>query len=669
MRSATAVEAILATQGTSGATSHLLDTLEIIRQAAGSLPKTVPFEIRARLLSNRFHQHVLVDQSIGVWRRILLGLGAALIIVTMMALGWFSQWDAQVRDILFQPYETSGIVTIVAIDDATLEEFGRLGSWPRSLYAGVVERLNIYGARAVLLDVVFASPTEDDLLLAQTLQEAGNVVMPILGQGDAILDAGYVRYDGTVYPHPELAGSAASLGSSNILHSPVDGYIRELPLITSADEKLYSHIALAALQVYLGTAPDILLPEDDHLAVLGRRIPIGKAGQMSIHYAGPPAADSNGQSPFPIISFSDVLDGELDSSLIRNKLVVVGVMATAEPDRYLTPVSRGRPMFGVEILANAIETIWGEHFIIYPQLWIRILLLLMIGGTTAVVATRPWLSLLFVFLETGGHFLLANLLFERYGVMLSLFYPFLVILLTHIVVTGYRFSVETGERQKILRLFEARVTPEVAHATLRAVKQGEIELGGQIQEITVLFADIRGFSLFTEAHDPEAVMAMVNRYMDLVSEAVFAADGTLASYEGDQAMIIYNAPLSQPDHAWRAVKTALTLRALVGGYHATLPVDHPHRAIDLGYGIYTGRAIVGYAGATRRYDYTALGEPVSIAAQITAHSASGQVLIGESTHNLVSERIKSEKLSPLTVKGNPIPVSVYAVIGALFDAG
>jgi adenylate cyclase len=359
-----------------------------------------------------------------------------------------------------------------------------------------------------------------------------------------------------------------------------------------------------------------------------------------------------------------VLDGRVDPDFFKGKIALIGIMATAEPDRYLTSMSRGRPMYGVEILANAIETIWSGRFIHTPALWVQIVMLLVLGMITGLSVVRPWLGLLIMCVLAGMYFLLAVVLFDSQGVLLSLLYPFMSIALSCMIVTAYRLSVEIQQRRRVMRLFEARVSPRVAKEAMQAIEKGQINLGGEVQEITVLFADIRGYTSFAESREPQEVMQMVNTFLGLVGDAVMDYEGTLASYEGDQVMVFYNAPVAQPDHPQRAVESALEVRRRVEQYHASLPIDHPYRVIEFGYGIYTGRAVVGYTGSAQRYEYSALGDTVNIAARLTSVADAGQILIGSSTYDRVDQHIIADPLPPIAIRGRIAPVSIFSVVGA-----
>ncbi len=641
--------------------------LVAILKTAGNLPPSIPRGLRLRASARRLQQSLIQEGTARLWAQALIGLAAGLLVALLMLGGVFRPLDLRLKDALFTSYPVSDIITIVAIDDASLDQFGRWEDWPRALHARLIEQLDAAGARVIAFDVVFASTREDDADLAAAMREARNVILPLVGQGDALLDTpGRARYLAGIWPQAGLAGAGAALGHANVLHDP-DGVIRRLPALIEVEGKRYLSLPLAAIDLYVtGAAGAPEAAAGGALRVGGRQVPVSPFSEMTINYAGGPS--SLDHQTFHIISYADVLAGDFDRSLIEGKIVLVGVMATAEPDSYLTPVSRaGRPMFGVEILANALETVWARRFIQLPPAWAEVTGLLALGLIAGLLLRgRPWVGLLLVAAALIAYFLLAMLLFEV-GVLISLLYPYLVITLALIVVTSFRYWLEVRDRRRILRLFEARVAPQVAQAALDAVRRGEINLGGQVHEVTVAFADMRNLARFSETHTPEEVMQVASTFLRMVAGVILEHEGTLAHHEGDRTMAIFNAPVPQPDHALRAARMALATRARVEDYLATLPPDHPFHEIGFGYGIYTGRAIVGYTASTQRREYTALGDTISIAARLTDMARPGQILMGAATYERIARSVVAAALPTIALRGRVAPIEVYELVEVIDD--
>ena len=160
---------------------------------------------------------------------------------------------------------------------------------------------------------------------------------------------------------------------------------------------------------------------------------------MLINFAGPPAQAE--ESTYQRLSYQSVIDHNENPALIKDKIVLIGITATAGPDVYLTPVSQGRPMTGIEILANTIETVWSGRFIRRPTQGARMVILIALGALVGLVSKQPGRGLLLVGVVTGVYFFAANALFDSGGVLLDMLYPFLTILISFIGAMGYRFSI------------------------------------------------------------------------------------------------------------------------------------------------------------------------------------------------------------------------------------
>lgn len=640
---------------------RFVEILKEVRASAGSLPRLIPFGVRLQIFADLIREQLLEDRQGLSWSRSLIGLVVGVLASLMMLFGLLSRPDAQTRDTLLEPYPVSGVVTIVEVNDASLERFGRWDNWPRTLHAELIERLSALGAKAIVFDFIFDTVTQEDAALAEAMRRSGNVIQPVLGQGDAFHDAtSSVRYQRGVLPHPDLLAASAAVGHPNILHDE-DGYVRRVPTVATIEDKRHLSLSLVALQVFLDSErPAIPEPDNGVLEIIGRSIPVGPLGDMQIYYAGPPAGPET--STFRTVSYQDVLDQQVAPEFFQDKIVLIGMTATAEPDRYLTPVSGGRPMYGVEILANAIESVWSSRFITRPGDVARVIILLLLGVVTGLLCTRPWSGLIFA----GGlillYFIVASWVFELSGLMPDLLFPFMTIAASYAAVTAYRFSIEVRRRREVMQLFQSRVTPEVAQATIEAVKKGEITLGGRVQEVSVLLADIRGYRDYAEVHEPEEVMKAISALRDVFVDEVFAHEGTLAQYEADQTVAIFNAPLPQPDHGRRVLEAALAVRDRIAAYHHALPPDHPHRLLDFGYGVFTGRAIVGNMGSAQRYAYTAMGHAVAVASRLAKSADPSQIVVGGMISESVEESVFVHPLPHVPVKGEPAPVPAFSVV-------
>lgn len=188
----------------------------------------------------------------------------------------------------------------------------------------------------------------------------------------------------------------------------------------------------------------------------------------------------------------------------------------------------------------------------------------------------------------------------------------------------------------------------------------ELKLGGQRQEITSLFADIRGFTDFSRQHDPEALVEVLNQYLDIGAKAVLAEDGTLDKILGDEVVALFNAPLRQADHVLRAVRAALKIQEGVTLLHERLP---PAYQLFYGVGINVGDAVVGNIGTAEQMNYTAIGSSVNLASRLQEAAAPGQILLSHTAYRRAQEYIKARPLPPIAAKGFSKPITVYELLG------
>jgi adenylate cyclase len=201
------------------------------------------------------------------------------------------------------------------------------------------------------------------------------------------------------------------------------------------------------------------------------------------------------------------------------------------------------------------------------------------------------------------------------------------------------------------------VPPDVVFGLL----QGQIrpELGGEVREISVLFADIRNFTPLAEKLPPDRVVQLLNEYLTLVTESIDEVDGTISQFQGDNMMVMFNATIPQSDHVQRAVQAGVNLQHRVMAYQSQQPPEIPR--LNFGVGISTGAALVGNIGAHRRYTYTAIGDTVNLAARITANVPANEVWISQATAAQLYGAFEIEALHPLKLKGKKQPAPIFRV--------
>ncbi len=215
------------------------------------------------------------------------------------------------------------------------------------------------------------------------------------------------------------------------------------------------------------------------------------------------------------------------------------------------------------------------------------------------------------------------------------------------------------ERKKLeaqRRLLERMVSP----AVLDQIDPRSLQIGGKKTDVTALFADVRGFTAFSEKHTPEELVSVLNRYLAAGAEAVLEYEGTVDKFLGDAIMAWYNAPIPQPDHTLRAVKTALAIRDAIARLHQELPKE---AHLNFGIGIHYGEVVLGWIGSERRLEFTAIGDSVNTAKRIQENSAMNQILLSQQAYERVKGQVEAKPITPLSVKGKTRPLEVFEVVG------
>lgn len=601
-----------------------------------------------------------------------VGIVAAvgLVLSAAYGLGFFIPAQLQSTDFLFagradaEPTAT----VIVGIDSSSIDELGQYGrpsAWPRSLHARVVDNLAAAGARVIAVDVLFDIPTADDGELAASIARAGNVIVPAAAEGPMA--------DGLAVGRPQafsvlarsvaaVRESAAGEGHVNVTTDP-DGTIRGIPLVVSANGEDVPAFALATVARHL-RRPRVLdaPPSDGVVAAAGGRIPVDGPLRMRINYLGGPS-DSGRPVTFVIMPFADVLENRFDPALVADKIVLVGLAARNFGDEHATPTTARQRMYGVEVLANAVETILRRGYLSEVGGGTTLLLIWLGALMPAVLlrCSRPVIAAVGVVGLVGLHVVLASLLFDQ-GLLLNMVYPPTALVLGFVALAVYRVVFEQAEQRVLRRTMARYLSPSVSEHVLK--DPDLLRLGGERRVMTVLFSDIRGFTTLAHAMDAEALVALLNEYLAAMTQIVFRHDGVLDKYVGDAVMAFWGAPVEQPDHARRAVLAALEMVDRL----IELREDWRRRGVpqlDIGVGINTGEMIVGNTGSSEHLSYTVLGDAVNVASRLEGLSKQYHVrlVVGEATREAAGPDLLYRFLDVVEVKGRPAPLPIYEILG------
>lgn len=602
-------------------------------------------------------------------RRLLRGLVVAMsvgaVVCAAFCLNLFSGVQLQSTDFFFkaanlqQSGEMDEKIMVIGVDDKSLDQLGRFSTWTRSYYAELIDILAEAEARVVVFDILFSEPAQGDEQLAASIRDAGNVILPVvetstLSNSTVIDEAG--QTGSFRRPLAVFEDNALALGHANI--SPdVDGVARRVPLAITSVEGYEPALSLAAVAKYL-RRPDVLESGvgDNELAFAGRSIPVGNNNEMLINYAG--KSEDVTAVTFQIVSFADVLGGQISDESFTDKLVIVGATAIGFGDIFWTPM--GQQMNGVEVHANAMHTILTDNFLRPAPSNLTIALILVLAFLCGLVALRLrvlWATLAAMSL-CAVYFITAFTLFDN-GLMLNMVYPPLTIVGTFVAVNLHNVAAERSQRKEINRTFGRYVSPSVVDKIVTALEEGELKLGGGAQEATVAFADVRGFTSLSERMMTEELVGVLNVHLSTVIKAVLKYDGMINKFGGDSVMAIWNAPTPCERHALLAVRAAMEVQKAVqelGAREKNMP------EMKFGIGINTGKVVAGNMGSEARMEYSVIGDAVNTTARITGVTPGGRVWIGASTYELVKNDVIAKPLEPLVVKGKREPVIAYEVI-------
>jgi adenylate cyclase len=229
------------------------------------------------------------------------------------------------------------------------------------------------------------------------------------------------------------------------------------------------------------------------------------------------------------------------------------------------------------------------------------------------------------------------------------------------IVIDDRTELKRSEAQakQVRRIFERYVHPSVVQQLIKDPMA--LNLGGETKEISVVFADIRGYTLLSERMAPEEMMNLLNSYLGIMVEEIWHEEGTLTAFMGDALMAIFNAPLLQEDHAFRAVRAAWNMRKAVQKYQQDHPQEMP---LAFGFGVNTGLGVVGNLGSTGRLqNYTAIGDVVNVASRLQSNASDNNILLNHTTFVEVRQHVMVSHLAPLQVKNKSAPLEVWSLLG------
>jgi class 3 adenylate cyclase/CHASE2 domain-containing sensor protein len=609
------------------------------------------------------------------------------------------QWQAPKDVIIIRlRSETFGILQQKKVDAETLARMPELryltNGWPwdRTLWARLTDRLLGAGARFVAYDLVFNGHTEGDAEFGRVLAKYSDPLHP---ERDRVAIAsqlgGSVPGSEETIVQPEdiiTAGIGPDIVGLIKLNED-DGLVRSIQHHWDLDflDKIarfrnpnqppkphgdFSLSWLAAKRV-LGEPPH---RDFDTPMLLNYYVP-NYATHNGADAGTDSGTDSTTNNVFETIPLEDVLINwgtkYKNGDYFKDKVVFVGPYdETRFSDNYNTPLQGF--MTGVEIQATAYANLVHNEWLVPAPDWVVLALAVGLGALALAVSlyVHSVMVKMGLFVSLGAFFLVATQhLFWSNLFVTPVAGAAIILISTGVFGTLYDYVLGQYERQRMLGMFESMVSPGVAGLLLSHRGDFEKRLGGQRQEVVVLFGDIRGFTHWSEKVGAEALVAQLNEHLSAMVDIVQEEGGTVQKYIGDALMVAWGDVRAQPpaEGAEHAVRAALRMQAALHGLNVGW-LNHPGREqLSFGIGINHGAGVVGRIGHPRRQEFTVMGDPVNLAARL--ESATKQyrqpILAGESIYEMTKELFIYRLVDKMTVKGQTRPVRVYAPLGELRD--
>lgn len=587
-------------------------------------------------------------------RRVIQNWATAAIVIVLMGLA--SQtglWERMARfsfdalATLAAPRPAEPGVIIVAIDEPSMAALGEQWPWPRSRHAALVAALRKAGAKAIAFDIVFAEPTQPEEDAA--LRQAGGTDL-VMAADDTIIERNFGAIQTRTEPAPQVLLRGTRIGVAS-LTADSDGGLRLMPRYADG----------LAAQLLRASGGDPQIP---------------KQGPKLIQFFGPAGS-------YPTVSYYQALepDSYLPPGFFRDQVVIIGFALQAGADveaggvdAFVTPYTAATGMLtaGAEVQATIFDNLRTGLAIGLPPPGTDLLLIALAGVLALAPLRARGLSLRIVAsVAVLAGIVVASWLTLRFGrLWFSPVEPAAAFAFVSLGIGIGDFATERARRREVVRAFGHYVAPDVVRQIVS--RPDLLNLGGEKREMTILFADIRGFTPICEAmkDDPVGLTQLVNAILAPLSDIVIAHRGTIDKYMGDCIMAFWNAPLDDPDHAFNAITAG---EAMLGAMQeinamvaARLPKDGSAAEVRIGIGINSGECVVGNMGSATRFDYSVLGDPVNIAARLESLCKTYDVplVAGAATVKAVGPRKAFRLLDTISVRGRSEAQAIYTMATA-----
>jgi adenylate cyclase len=563
-------------------------------------------------------------------------------------------------------------VVLVFLDSAAVASWPYEVPYPRTILADLVDIVAAAGPLAISLDVlldrrypVLEALEGGDSRLRESIARAGNVFLV-----SRTVERAGARH--LLEPDRFFSEVAAGVGLAD-LPTPYET-VREAVLAARTTEGTVGGLPLALYARARGASLDALV---DSIAAT-RRFARGGSGPggpevwtVPLHFVGPPSRAGIEGGAFSSYSASVLLElrGLVPKEFFRDQIVLIGTGYHAE-DRFRSPFYEAPDAdgglagwtYGSEILATATHNLLTATA---PRaLSSRSVLILLFAGAAGVAAAVLGFGVvpgamvgLFSWVALA---VAAWYLYDAWQLHVPLVAPGIVIVSALLLSSGYLTRVEGAERRRIRAIFSHYLSRDLVDELVRDPTR--LRLGGEKRHMTILFADLAGFTGLSETTAPERLVELLNQYLGEMTAIIIAEGGMLDKFMGDGIMALFGAPAELPDHAARACRAALRMHTRLEELNAGWSAEG-WPPLSMRVGISSGTPIVGNIGGADRFDYTALGDAVNLASRLEAvckHYGIG-TLISESTWSQLDEGVEVREIDLLTVYGKTRSTRVFEI--------
>ena len=534
--------------------------------------------------------------------------------------------------------------------------------WSRDVWAALITKLADAGARAIVIDLVFAAPKQGDAALARALDKYRDHIA--IGYALDQTETDQKKFVSLTLPSETVTKPPAD--GRSVVEDDRLGYVTIWP--DEDDTLRRAHFRHTGDQLQNVLPPEVAVESLDARALrkFGRAelIPSGTEPRRFRYTARAGA--------YKPILIGDVLLPKTwehnygNGAFFKDKLVLIGPTASVMQDKHSTPLGE---MPGPEIHLNIINAALHGEFLRETSTRISLLIIALAGSLAAALCLlfrEPVKRLLLVIALGAGYWLLAKYLFEHAGIFILTAAPLTVLFIGSAVVLTFDFLLERLDKARVRKTLERYVSKNVVKELLDNPQTFFNSLTGVRKPVTILFSDVRGFTTLTENADSAQLVKQLNEYFEEMVRLVFAHHGSLDKFIGDAVMAVWGNIVSESPaaDARHAVATALAMRKSLEQLNAdwrTRGVTELH----IGIGLNHGDVIVGNLGSTEKMELTVIGDAVNLASRLESLTKEYHLdlLLGENVAKLVGDQYLLRLVDCVQVKGKTKPVDVFTVMG------